>query len=89
MAAKKRCLSYISSCSSDTMESCADHAGLKSPVPPVPLETVPIDERFQKTVIQCSLDDQKTIKRKLQEILRAIDNQQPLSTTVGQQQKKM
>ncbi len=99
-AAKRRCLSYISSCSSDTLESCCstgdftgsggDGTGGVKSVPQVELSAllqVPIDERFQKTVIQCSLDDQKTIKRRLQAILKAIDGQQPLSTTVGQTQQ--
>ncbi|CAG2164519.1 unnamed protein product, partial [Oppiella nova] len=33
---------------------------------------LPVDEQFQKTVIGCSLDDQKKIKKKLQNIFSSL-----------------
>ncbi|KAI2805364.1 BAG molecular chaperone regulator 2 [Blomia tropicalis] len=63
MAAKQRCLSYISSCSSDNL---TDEENKQIPIP--------IDERFQRMVIQCSLDDQKSIRKKLESVLLSIEN---------------
>ena len=62
MAAKQRCLSYISSCSSDNLTDDENNQLM-----------VPIDERFQKLVIQCSLEDQKSIRKKLESILLNIE----------------
>ncbi|KAH9426893.1 BAG molecular chaperone regulator 2 [Dermatophagoides pteronyssinus] len=62
IAAKKKCLTYLSSCTSDDSVD-KNHCEL----------FVPIDERFQKIVIDCSLDDQKTIKKELEHFLEKIE----------------
>ncbi|KAF7488607.1 BAG family molecular chaperone regulator 2 [Sarcoptes scabiei] len=62
--AKKRCISLLSSCSSDDLDVSSD-TGNGS--------LGPIDERFQKMVIDCSLEDQKTIRKKLTSFLEQID----------------
>lgn len=35
---------------------------------------VPIDQRFQAVVISCALEDQKKIKRRLETLLRNVEN---------------
>lgn len=59
IVAKKKCLTYLSSCTSDDS---------------VDKFFVPIDESFQKIVIDCSLDDQKMIKKQLKHFLEQIEN---------------
>ena len=61
--ARQRCLSYISSCSSDG-------------IPETP--ATPIDEKFQRTVIECTAEDQKQIRRALEAILVQL-NQSEIS----------
>lgn len=70
LGAKKRCLSYISSCSSDDWGDSYTESLLG-----------PIDERFQKMVIECSLEDQKTIKKRLKSLLEQIENGGKLKTS--------
>lgn len=45
------------------------HAACVTEVAPVP-----IDQRFQAIVISCALEDQKKIKRRLETLLRNVDN---------------
>ncbi|XP_030628833.1 BAG family molecular chaperone regulator 2 [Chanos chanos] len=47
----------------------AFHAACITEAPPVP-----IDQKFQSIVISCALDDQKKIKRRLETLIRNIDN---------------
>lgn len=58
----------------DDMDGCrkglmALHAACVTEAPPVP-----IDQKFQALVISCALEDQKKIKRRLETILRNVDN---------------
>ncbi|XP_061084188.1 BAG family molecular chaperone regulator 2 [Conger conger] len=45
------------------------HAACVTEVPPVP-----IDQKFQTIVISCALEDQKKIKRRLETLIRNMDN---------------
>uniref|UniRef100_A0A8C1HTS4 BCL2 associated athanogene 2 n=1 Tax=Cyprinus carpio carpio TaxID=630221 RepID=A0A8C1HTS4_CYPCA len=45
------------------------HAACVTDAPPVPL-----DQKFQSIVISCALEDQKKIKRRLQTLIRNMDN---------------
>ncbi|XP_023264254.1 BAG family molecular chaperone regulator 2 [Seriola lalandi dorsalis] len=45
------------------------HAACVSEAPPVP-----IDQKFQAVVISCALEDQKKIKRRLEMLLRNVEN---------------
>ncbi|XP_051946142.1 BAG family molecular chaperone regulator 2-like [Xyrauchen texanus] len=45
------------------------HAACVTEAPPVP-----IDQKFQSVVISCSLEDQKKIKRRLETLIRNMDN---------------
>lgn len=45
------------------------HAACVTEAPPVP-----IDQKFQAIVISCSLEDQKKIKRRLETLLRNVEN---------------
>lgn len=47
------------------------HAACLTEAPAVP---VPIDQRFQAVVISCALEDQKKIKRRLETLLRNVEN---------------
>ncbi|XP_031694978.1 BAG family molecular chaperone regulator 2 [Anarrhichthys ocellatus] len=47
----------------------AVHAACVTEAPPVP-----IDQKFQAIVIGCALEDQKKIKRRLETLLRNVDN---------------
>ncbi|XP_040033788.2 BAG family molecular chaperone regulator 2 [Gasterosteus aculeatus] len=58
----------------DDMESgrqrlLAVHAACMTEAPPVP-----IDQKFQAIVISCALEDQKKIKRRLETLLRNVEN---------------
>lgn len=58
----------------DDMESgrqrlLAVHAACVTEAPPVP-----IDQKFQAIVISCALEDQKKIKRRLETLLRNVEN---------------
>lgn len=45
------------------------HAACVTEAPPVP-----IDQKFQTVVISCALEDQKKIKRRLETLIRNMDN---------------
>lgn len=45
------------------------HAACVTEAPPVP-----IDQKFQAIVISCALEDQKRIKRRLETLLRNVEN---------------
>lgn len=45
------------------------HAACVTEAPPVP-----IDQKFQMIVISCALEDQKKIKRRLETLIRNVDN---------------
>lgn len=45
------------------------HAACVTEAPPVP-----IDQKFQAIVISCALEDQKKIKRRLETLLRNVEN---------------
>ncbi|KAG5266968.1 hypothetical protein AALO_G00238320 [Alosa alosa] len=45
------------------------HAACVTEAPPVP-----IDQKFQSIVISCALEDQKKIKRRLETLIRNVDN---------------
>lgn len=45
------------------------HAACVTDAPPVP-----IDQKFQSIVISCALEDQKKIKRRLETLIRSMDN---------------
>lgn len=45
------------------------HAACVTEAPPVP-----IDQKFQAIVIGCALEDQKKIKRRLETLLRKVEN---------------
>lgn len=45
------------------------HAACVTEAPPVP-----IDQKFQAIVISCALEDQKNIKRRLETLLRNVEN---------------
>ncbi|NP_957294.2 BAG family molecular chaperone regulator 2 [Danio rerio] len=45
------------------------HAACVSDAPPVP-----VDQKFQSVVISCALEDQKKIKRRLETLIRNMDN---------------
>lgn len=45
------------------------HAACVTEVAPVP-----VDQRFQSVVISCALEDQKKIKRRLETLLRNVEN---------------
>lgn len=45
------------------------HSACVSEAPPVP-----IDQKFQAIVISCALEDQKKIKRRLETLLRNVEN---------------
>lgn len=45
------------------------HAACVTEAPPVP-----IDQKFQAVVISCALEDQKRIKRRLETLLRNVEN---------------
>lgn len=47
------------------------HAACVTDAPPVPL-----DQKFQSVVISCALEDQKKIKRRLETLIRNMDNAQ-------------
>lgn len=47
------------------------HASCLTEGPAVP---APIDQRFQAVVISCALEDQKKIKRRLETLLRNVEN---------------
>ncbi len=45
------------------------HAACVTDAPPVP-----VDQTFQSVVISCALEDQKKIKRRLETLIRNVDN---------------
>lgn len=45
------------------------HAACVTDAPPVP-----VDQMFQSVVISCALEDQKKIKRRLETLIRNVDN---------------
>lgn len=45
------------------------HAACVTDAPPVP-----VDQKFQSIVISCALEDQKKIKRRLETLIRNVDN---------------
>lgn len=45
------------------------HAACVTEAPPIP-----IDQKFQAIVISCALEDQKKIKRRLETLLRNVEN---------------
>ncbi|KAG1941583.1 BAG family molecular chaperone regulator 2 [Pimephales promelas] len=45
------------------------HAACVTDAPPVP-----VDQKFQSVVISCALEDQKKIKRRLETLIRNVDN---------------
>lgn len=47
------------------------HAACLTEAPAVP---VPVDQRFQAVVISCALEDQKKIKKRLETLLRNVEN---------------
>lgn len=66
-AAMKRCMAYINSCTSD-YESDSNNNEV--------MRTAAIDEKFQKMIIGCSLEDQKAIRKKLKNVLHEIESTQ-------------
>lgn len=57
-AAKHLCQSYLTACSSDSNLELHKDA--------------PIDEQFQKAIIDCAVDDQKKIRKRLEGLYEAL-----------------
>lgn len=53
------------------------------------VQTVPIDQKFQSIIIGCALEDQKKIKRRLETLIRNIDNSAKSITLLDHQNQKM
>lgn len=64
--ARRRCLSYINACLSDVNNNNNHSQSMMA-----------VDEKFQMLIIGCSLEDQKAIKKKLEQILAEIERAQP------------
>ncbi|KAG7462798.1 hypothetical protein MATL_G00188570 [Megalops atlanticus] len=56
------------------------HAACVTDAPPVP-----IDQKFQSIVISCALEDQKKIKRRLETLIRNMDNSEKTIRLMDQQ----
>lgn len=56
------------------------HAACVTEAPPVP-----IDQKFQAIVISCALEDQKKIKRRLETLLRNVENAEKNITLMDNQ----
>ncbi|KAG8581936.1 hypothetical protein GDO81_007852 [Engystomops pustulosus] len=50
--------------------------------------SVPIDQKFQSVIIGCALEDQKKIKRRLENLIRNIDNSEKSITLLEIQKQK-
>ncbi|KAM4772182.1 BAG family molecular chaperone regulator 2 [Rhinophrynus dorsalis] len=48
----------------------------------------PIDQKFQSIIIGCAIEDQKKIKRRLETLIRNIDNSEKSITLLEDQKKK-
>lgn len=54
--AVQKCLSYLSACSSNERSHCS----------------TPSDEKFQSAIIECAVDDQKKIRKKLESLYEIL-----------------
>ncbi|XP_069462278.1 BAG family molecular chaperone regulator 2 [Ambystoma mexicanum] len=52
------------------------------------VQTVPIDQKFQSIIIGCAVEDQKKIKRRLESLIRNIDNSVKSITLLDHQNQK-
>ncbi|KAM3932086.1 BAG family molecular chaperone regulator 2 [Leptodactylus fuscus] len=50
--------------------------------------SVPIDQKFQSIIIGCAIEDQKKIKRRLETLIRNIDNSEKSITLLENQKQK-
>ncbi|KAE8603260.1 hypothetical protein XENTR_v10014279 [Xenopus tropicalis] len=48
----------------------------------------PVDQKFQSIIIGCAIEDQKRIKRRLETLIRNIDNSEKSITLLEQQRQK-
>ncbi|KAJ1150507.1 hypothetical protein NDU88_003298 [Pleurodeles waltl] len=53
------------------------------------VQAVAIDQKFQSIIIGCALEDQKKIKRRLETLIRNIDNSAKSITLLDHQNQKM
>lgn len=73
LLAKRKCLAYISSCSSDGPGGTANSGNSSGGGGESSLySNAPIDETFQRTIISCSLQDQKDLRKRLESVLASF-----------------